>query len=288
MKRYLGAFFSICSIIIFFYINSFYCITSIDTSPVRIKSHVVNKVNDNKEYDVTIIIPYMNREQHRTDFLKYMANYTSSRYPDKRILVIVSEQGDSDLPFSRSWTFNAGYLYYREHYRSPCVVIHDVDRFPCPETDTVPYFKCSNPMHLSSENMQWKWGVPYRDFVGGVLNMSPNHWERVNGMHNGYRAWGGEDDDLSARMKHVRLPKLTRPIKGSGRFCDFPRKSKDHSANYSKKHYKNNLKLLKKTQKEQGYYREDGLNTFNGTMTSIMIDNMTYSKFHIIQLTNVL
>lgn len=251
----------------------------------RIQDPVYN-FKEQSSYDLTLIIPYMNRKRHRADFLQYMGNYTQIRYPGKRILIIISEQGDNDLPFSRSWTFNAGYTYFKANFNSPCVALHDVDRFPCRETGTVPYFDCKRPNHLSSENPQWKWKVPYKTYIGGVLSMSPYHWEKINGMNNEYRGWGAEDDDIYMRMKHSRILPFVRPEKGFGRFCDFPRKSKDHSFDKTKALYKRNIELLKKATSSSTSYMHNGLSSFSGSLVAVRHDNFTWPNMTIIQVTH--
>jgi len=59
-------------------------------------------------------LPYIDREQHEPDFIKYMSNYTSSRYPDKKFLVIINEQGDESLAFSRSHVRSTPVTYSTE------------------------------------------------------------------------------------------------------------------------------------------------------------------------------
>ena len=43
--------------------------------------------------------------------------------------------------------------------------------------------------------------LPYKWLVGGVLAMTNEHFYRVNGFSNLYCGWGGEDDDMAARLE---------------------------------------------------------------------------------------
>jgi len=39
----------------------------------------------------------------------------------------------------------------------------------------------------------------YKDYFGGVVAISPEHFARVNGFSNHFYGWGGEDDDFRQR-----------------------------------------------------------------------------------------
>ena len=39
------------------------------------------------------------------------------------------------------------------------------------------------------------------DIFGGVSALTTNQFEKVNGFSNQYWGWGGEDDDMSRRVK---------------------------------------------------------------------------------------
>ena len=41
--------------------------------------------------------------------------------------------------------------------------------------------------------------TPYELLVGGVLALTPEQFENVNGYSNNFYGWGGEDDDIAYR-----------------------------------------------------------------------------------------
>ncbi|WP_215897521.1 galactosyltransferase-related protein, partial [Acinetobacter baumannii] len=83
-----------------------------------------------------------------------------------------------------------------------CVILHDVDRYP---KEDVNYTDCERPIQLSAENDQWKGGVPYRRYTGGVVSAHHKHWVKINGMSNEFTGWGGEDDEFYHRLRRNNL-----------------------------------------------------------------------------------
>jgi hypothetical protein len=47
--------------------------------------------------------------------------------------------------------------------------------------------------------------LPYDDIFGGVSAMSVDHFRQVNGFSNIFWGWGGEDDDMSNRLRQKKL-----------------------------------------------------------------------------------
>ncbi len=41
--------------------------------------------------------------------------------------------------------------------------------------------------------------LPYSEYFGGAIMMTPEHIEAANGFPNRFYGWGGEDDDIYAR-----------------------------------------------------------------------------------------
>ncbi len=51
----------------------------------------------------------------------------------------------------------------------------------------------------------------YRGFLGGVTLFNRAHLEAMNGASNDFEGWGGEDDDLYARVRYAHYwPLLAR------------------------------------------------------------------------------
>ena len=45
----------------------------------------------------------------------------------------------------------------------------------------------------------------FAEIFGGVSALSPAHLQQLNGFSNQYWGWGGEDDDMSKRIKAANL-----------------------------------------------------------------------------------
>ncbi|KAH9374036.1 hypothetical protein HPB48_005305 [Haemaphysalis longicornis] len=60
------------------------------------------------------------------------------------------------------------------------------------------------PFHISTCIDAMKYGSFYDTIFGGVSALRSEHIEKVNGFPNIYWGWGGEDDDMSIRMKLIR------------------------------------------------------------------------------------
>ena len=47
--------------------------------------------------------------------------------------------------------------------------------------------------------------LPYESLFGGVSAMRVDHFNKVNGFSNLFWGWGGEDDDMSNRIRFYKL-----------------------------------------------------------------------------------
>lgn len=210
-----------------------------------------------------IVVPYRNRKTHLTCFLSYMAQV----FPYIPILVV--EQYD-DEPWNKGLLFNAAYKELGHSY--DYMILHDVDFIP---DQSVDYSYCKVPTLLSTECSQFNYGFCYDTFFGGVVGVSNEHFNLVNGFSNKFKGWGGEDDHFYKSF----LQKGITPVKRIGnRFENFihprldvrPKVGKD----WNNKDYQNNLNLLR-TPRDFN----EGLSTANYILiTGTKIDNYTHLK----------
>ncbi len=61
-------------------------------------------------------------------------------------------------------------------------------------------------------------GLPYPEYFGGVVSITPGQFRAANGFSNVFFGWGGEDDDfrhrVRTRLKGGEEPHLLDPSLG--------------------------------------------------------------------------
>ena len=140
--------------------------------------------------DVVFIVPYRNREQHKTFFIRYMKDYILKEVKYKWQIVFIHQ---CDMrAFNRGAMKNLGFKYlkdtYPKYYKNITIVFNDVD--------TTPY----KPDLLDYQTIQGtvKHFYGFTFAFGGVLSMKAGDFEQLNGFPNLW-AWGFEDNELQNR-----------------------------------------------------------------------------------------
>ncbi|CAB1336023.1 unnamed protein product, partial [Coregonus sp. 'balchen'] len=117
--------------------------------------------------------------------------------------------------FNRAKLLNVG---VREALRDEdwgCIFLHDVDLLPENDHNT---YTCHNqfPTHLSVAMDKFRYRLPYPQYFGGVSAVTPEQYMKMNGFPNSYWGWGGEDDDIAARVRlsgmKILLSKELQPL----------------------------------------------------------------------------
>ncbi len=230
-----------------------------------------------------IILPFRNRPVQLRKFLDAMCEFWK---PEVNPLYIYSiEQGD-DNPFNRGWLLNIGIKTWLSTGKTgECLFVHDVDLLPDASPNRVSYHQCVWPRHMSSEQENFGWTTPYDTFFGGVVGMSIDHWIKINGMSNDFLGWGGEDDELLARVRQYGLfnTEYFRAPRGFGRFShekeDHFRKPKNEAE------YQHNLQILYHRKKP---FNQDGISNVKYQVTKVEPDgknicnNVVFSNVNVV------
>jgi hypothetical protein len=184
----------------------------------------------------------------------------AAHYPE--LPVVVCEQLDSN-PWNKGLLFNAAY----KEFGKDCdyLVLHDVDFLPV--AGKVDYSFCECPTMIAGEASQFDYRLFYRDFFGGVVVLSKDHYEQVNGFSNRFKGYGGEDDHLKVSFTQKGI--LTK-VK-SGRFECFA-----HPRPKRSDHYRHNLSVL-----GAGRDFSEGLSTARYEVSSVE-NKGTYTHLKII------
>lgn len=161
----------------------------------------------------SIIIPYRDREEH----LQILLPVLFEKFKDETYEIIVSEQNNNDN-FQISCVQNIAYNYAQ----GDIVIFHQVDYVPSQdvsyEVTTKPVLPAQRGIFLDKDNQSYRnfLDIPsgYRmweeqidsKFYGGVICMTRNHFEQINGFNPLYKGWGNEDEDLRERFVWANIP----------------------------------------------------------------------------------
>ena len=98
---------------------------------------------------------------------------------------------------------NVGFREALQDFNWDCFIFHDVDLLP--EDDRNLYTCPDQPRHMSVAVDKFKYRLPYKSIFGGVAAITRRHFKQLNGFSNMFWGWGGEDDDMSRRIKYQKL-----------------------------------------------------------------------------------
>jgi len=191
----------------------------------------------------SIIVPYRDRKEHLEVLLPTLLKH----FDDKDFEIIISEQNDTNN-FNLSNTQNIGVQVSTGNV----IILHQVDYCP---TDDVSYEIADQPIlparkgiflnkdltkrdyyDIPSGYRKWEEGID-DDFFGGVVVMTRQQWNTINGLNPLYKGWGNEDEDLRERFKWAGYKPQRNKI--GTFFClyhedngDISRKTREHQKDF--------------------------------------------------------
>ena len=152
---------------------------------------------------LSIIVPFRNRSKQLFEFLPHMSSFLN--YQSVNHLFIIVNQVDQHR-FNRAALINIGFLESRT--QADYLVMHDVDLLPLNRDELSYRYPSNGPIHLASPEYHPIYN--YSKYAGGVLLITCDDFERINGMSPLYWGWGTEDDNFYVRMKLAQM-KIYRP-----------------------------------------------------------------------------
>ncbi|XP_054710160.1 beta-1,4-galactosyltransferase 7-like [Uloborus diversus] len=151
---------------------------------------------------LAVIVPFKDRFEELLQFAPHIHRFLNAQKIRHKLYVI--NQVDK-LRFNRASLINVGHILSRKD--CDYLAMHDVDLLPLNPKLSYAYPK-NGPFHVASPEYHPKYH--YSTFVGGILLLTKEQFESVNGLSNRYWGWGLEDDEFFARMRDAKL-NISRP-----------------------------------------------------------------------------
>jgi hypothetical protein len=166
-----------------------------------------------------IVVPFRARsaDDVRNIHLGEFKRFVRERLPDVKVFVVHQTPGKK---FNRGVLLNVGFLQaYKECPEITHVVTHDVDLIPSEEL--VELYKCvphpRSVIHFARRFERYAGSLETNpDYIGGVVSIRTEDFIALNGYPNLFWGWGGEDDELSRRIRAAGM-RLFAPTCGSYR-----------------------------------------------------------------------
>lgn len=241
----------------------------------------IKEINSNHQKEkLTILIPFMNREENLKVFIPYMHNYMKNYFPEIIYEIVVVEQVN-DKPFNKGILFNAGYVLTSGN--TDYYALHDVDQLPLSSNykyDEWPNHLCVNCLEQSNDGVLKNFYENTRYLQkGGSIIVTKPLYEKCNGHSNLYWGWGCIDDDFA-----IRLELTGHYFKRYGVFMNHNDKEKNKLGYYitlnantqrydDEPNYLKNTNILKNFYKNLNHYKSDGLNNLNFDLLEEVISN---------------
>lgn len=156
----------------------------------------------NSKHNLAVLVPFRDRFDELIDFVPHLHKFLNRQLIKHHIFIL--NQVDK-YRFNRASLINAGFTEVQEEY--DYVAMHDVDLLPI-NTELSYAFPKKGPFHVASPDLHPRYHYP--TFVGGILLITIDHFEMVNGMSNKYWGWGLEDDEFFVRLHDANL-QIHRP-----------------------------------------------------------------------------
>lgn len=146
--------------------------------------------------EIVFIVPYRDRERHRTFFRKHMITILED-LPEESYRIYFVHQRDNQ-PFNRGAIKNIGFMAmkkeYPNDYKNMTFVFNDIDVMPF-EKNTLTY-------KTNEGTVKHFYGFNFA--LGGIVSITGGDFEKMNGYPN-FWAWGWEDNELQKRVEKKGL-----------------------------------------------------------------------------------
>ena len=148
---------------------------------------------------VAIIIPHRHREYHLKQLLSVL-HPTLQRQKIEYTTFVIHQTGEG--VFNKARLLNAGVREALRHDPTlQCFIMHDVD-LVMEDEQNLYYCNPNLARHISAGIDKYNYELPYDGLFGGVVALTKDQFQKINGYSNEYWGWGCEDDDMFIRVVH--------------------------------------------------------------------------------------
>ena len=177
------------------------------------------------KHKTAIIVPFRDtkdgsRGLQLDQFIERMTEFMGNN----AYTIYIINQTDDGRKFNRGALLNVGYRLAIEDSDNDIFVFHDVDLLPndalLPRYTTPP--SKNSGVHISKMWDRYKGSDTNTDhYFGGIVSFDKETYKTVNGYPNSFWGWGGEDDVIRDRMRHMSiLVEDGADIDGEGKITD--------------------------------------------------------------------
>jgi hypothetical protein len=153
----------------------------------------------------------------QTNYHIYVIEQESDRTDYDKLPDPIKQEGSTMAKFNLGRLKNIGFeLAVKDNKgtKNSYYVLSDVDLLPSVGL-VKGYLKYPKiPIHLGNKGTRYNKDGKDKDFLGGVLSVSKQDFEKANGYPNNFWGWGGEDEALNKRFKsaYIKIEKPNDPV----------------------------------------------------------------------------
>ncbi|XP_075231142.1 beta-1,4-galactosyltransferase 7 isoform X1 [Lycorma delicatula] len=187
-----------------FFIGCFLSFASINSAECNCNTAKISSIKiSSGGHKLGVVVPFRDRFEELLEFAPHIHKFLVAQNIDHTIYII--NQVDQ-YRFNRASLINVGFIIAISE-GCDYFVMHDVDLLPLNPLLSYAY-PSDGLFHVASPELHPRYHYP--SFVGGILIVKREDFQRVNGMSNKYWGWGLEDDEFYVRLKEAKL-KIIRP-----------------------------------------------------------------------------
>jgi hypothetical protein len=216
----------------------------------------------------------------QTNYHIYIIEQESNRKDYDKLPDPIKQEGTTMAKFNLGRLKNIGFelaAKQNKQVKNAYYVLSDVDLLPSVGLvkDYLKYPK--QPIHLGNKGTRYNTDGKNKDFLGGVVSISKQDFEKANGYPNNFWGWGGEDEALNKRLKsgYIKVDKPKEPV------IDLETYSIKEKMAVLKKDKMKEMQKWEKLEGDESSWRTNGLSDINELYKitgKLKLNNITHYK----------